>query len=60
MTFTDEELDALREAAGQAGVSLRTFAHDAIVRAAGDRKRAVAAMAREVAERSAELNERLA
>lgn len=58
--FTDEELEDVRAAAADDDVSLRTFAHDAVMAAASRKKRAVADAARLVAERSAELNRRLA
>lgn len=60
VTFSDEELERVRVAAASDDVSLRTFAHDAILAAASEHKRLVAEAARLVAERSAELNRRLA
>jgi hypothetical protein len=60
ITFTDEELAAVRTAAGEENLSLRAFVHRAVVSAASDHKRRVAEAARLVAERSAELNRRLA
>jgi hypothetical protein len=60
ITFTEEELAAVRAAAATDDVSLRAFAHRAIVAAASAHKRKVAEAARIVAERSAELNRRLA
>jgi hypothetical protein len=60
ITFTDEELAAVRAAAANDDVSLRAFAHRAVLEAASDHKRRVAEAARIVAERSAELNRRLA
>jgi hypothetical protein len=60
ITFTDEELAAVRAAAANDNVSLRAFAHRAVLEAASDHKRRVAEAARIVAERSAELNRRLA
>jgi len=56
--FDPEELELLREAAAREQVSLKRFARDAVLSAATHRK--VAEVARGVAERSAELNERLA
>lgn len=50
----------MREAAASDDVSLRTFAHDAVLAAASAHRRRVAEAARIVAERSAELNRRLA
>jgi hypothetical protein len=60
VSFTDEELEAVRTAAAGDDVSLRTFAHRAILAAASDHKRRVAEAAQIVAARSAELNRRLA
>lgn len=60
VTFTDDELERVRVAAASDDVSLKTFAHDAILTAASEHKRLVAEAARLVAERSAELNRRLA
>lgn len=58
--FTDEELAAVRAAAGGESLSLRAFAHRAVVTAASEHKRRVAEAATVIAERSAELNRRLA
>ena len=60
ISFTDEELEAVRTAAANDDVSLRAFAHRAILDAASEHKRRVAEAARIVAARSAELNKRLA
>jgi hypothetical protein len=60
ITFTDEELAAVRAAAATDDLSLRTFAHRAILAAASEHKRRVAEAALIVATRSAELNRRLA
>jgi hypothetical protein len=60
ITFTDDELASVRAAAASDDVSLRAFAHQAILAAASDHRRRVAEAARVVAERSAELNRRLA
>lgn len=60
IAFTEEELAAVRAAAASDDVSLRAFAHRAIVAAASQHKRKMAEAARIVAERSAELNRRLA
>ncbi|MGH3542088.1 MAG: antitoxin Phd [Mycobacterium sp.] len=60
ITFTDEELAAVRAAAGGEQLSLRVFVHRAAVTAASERKRRVAEAAALVARRSAELNRRLA
>lgn len=56
--FDPQELEILRDAAARENVSLKRFAYDAVMAAA--HHRAVADVARSVAERSAELNERLA
>jgi hypothetical protein len=60
VTFTEEELASVRAAAASDDVSLRTFVHRAILAAASEHRRRVAEAARIVAERSAELNRRLA
>jgi hypothetical protein len=60
ITFTDEELAAVRAAAAGDDTSLRAFAHRAILSAASEHTRRVGEAARIVAERSAELNRRLA
>jgi hypothetical protein len=60
VTFTDDELAAVRTAAGEENLSLRAFVHRAALSAASDHKRRVAEAARLVAQRSAELNRRLA
>ena len=60
ITFTEEELAAVRAAAAGDDVSLRAFAHRAVVAAASEHKRRVSEAARIVAERSTELNRRLA
>ena len=58
--FTDEELAIVRAAAADAGTSMRTFAKDAILDLARNREGRVRALAQQIAERSAELNRRLA
>ncbi len=60
ITFTEEELAAVRTAAGGENLSLRAFAHRAVITAASNHRKRVADAARVVAERSAELNRRLA
>ena len=60
LSFSDDEMVALRDAAASADLSLKAFAHAAVVEAASDRKRRVREGARIVADRSAELNRRLA
>jgi hypothetical protein len=60
ITFTEEELASVRAAAASDDVSLRAFAQRAILAAASEHRRRVAEAARLVAERSAELNRRLA
>lgn len=60
ITFTDEELAAIRAAAGGESLSLRAFAHRAIISAASEHKRRVGEAAALIAQRSAELNRRLA
>jgi hypothetical protein len=58
--FSDEEIAIVRAAAGDAGASMRAFAKQAIMDKAVDRTGRVHALGREIAERSAELNRRLA
>lgn len=58
--FSDEELAIVRAAASGATTSMRTFAKQAILDKARDRERRVRALAQQIAERSAELNRRLA
>jgi hypothetical protein len=58
--FTDDELVAVRAAAQRSEQSLRSFVRGAAVAAASEHKLRVAEVAREVAERSAELSRRLA
>ncbi|MDE9366931.1 antitoxin Phd [Luteipulveratus sp. YIM 133132] len=58
LTFTDDELQDLRESAEREGTSLRTFAHRAVMEAVTSRS--YADVAAQVARKSAELNDRLA
>ena len=60
VSFTEEELASIRAAAAGADVSLKSFAHTAILAAASEHRRRVAEAAEFVARRSAELNRRLA
>jgi hypothetical protein len=60
IAFTEDELEKIRAAAASDETSLRAFVHQAALSAASDHKRRVAQAARIVAERSAELNRRLA
>ncbi len=60
VNFTDVEMEQLRTAAAAGEQSLRAFVHRAALDAASDHKRRVREGARIVAERSAELNRRLA
>jgi len=60
ITFTEEELAAVRVAAGEENLSLRAFAHRAVLTAASEHRRRVVEAAALVAQRSAELNRRLA
>ena len=60
ITFTEEELAAVRAAAGEESLSLRAFAHRAVLTAASEHRRRVIEAAALVAQRSAELNRRLA
>lgn len=58
--FTEAELEALRRTAEREGLSLKSFAHQAIMEASSDHRRRVLEAAHAVAAWSAELNERLA
>jgi hypothetical protein len=58
ITFTDDELERVREAAGRDALSLKAYAHDVVVAAASTDR--IADIAASVAVRSQELNERLA
>ena len=58
ITFTDEELERIREAAGRDALSLKAYAHDVVVEAASTDR--IADIAASVAARSHVLNERLA
>ena len=58
--FDDAEMSVIRAAAHEADQSLKDFVHDAALQRADTHKRHVAEAARLVAERSAELNRRLA
>jgi hypothetical protein len=60
ITFTDDEMTAIREAAASANTSLKAYAHDLITDATNGHRRRVLDAAKLVAERSAELNRRLA
>ncbi len=60
VNFSDAEMEQLRTAAAAGEQSLRAFVHRAALDAASDHKRRVREGARIVAERSAELNRRLA
>jgi hypothetical protein len=58
ITFTDDEFECVRQAAGREELSLKAYAHDAVVAAASADR--IADIAESVAARSQELNERLA
>lgn len=58
--FDDAEMEQIRAAARQDGLSLKRFVHAAVMERASMHKRRVAEAARVVADRSAELNRRLA
>lgn len=58
--FSDEEIATVRSAAATAGSSMRAFAKQAILDKAVDREGRVRALGQEIAQRSAELNRRLA
>ena len=58
ITFTDDELERIREAAARDALSLKAYAHDVVVSAASTDR--IADIAASVAARSQELNERLA
>lgn len=58
LTFTDDELATIREAAAREGLSLKKYAQNTVLAAASTDR--IAEIAASVAERSRELNERLA
>ncbi|MCH9731990.1 MAG: hypothetical protein K0U84_20340 [Actinomycetia bacterium] len=58
--FSDDELATVRIAAGSEGTSMRAFAKQAILDRAIDREGRVRELGVEIAQRSAELNRRLA
>jgi hypothetical protein len=58
--FSEDELAIVRSAASNSGASMRAFAKQAILDKALDREGRVRALAEQIAERSAELNRRLA
>ena len=58
--FSEDELATVRAAAASAGASMRAFAKQAILDKAVDREGRVRALGQEIAQRSAELNRRLA
>ncbi|MEB3023452.1 MULTISPECIES: hypothetical protein [Mycolicibacter] len=58
--FSEEELAIVRSAASDSDTSMRAFAKQAILDKARDREGRVRALAEQIAERSAELNRRLA
>lgn len=60
LTFTDDEMATLRAAASAHQLSLKAFAHDAVLASSSEHARRVSDAARRIAERSAELNKRLA
>ena len=60
LEFDDAEMAQIREAAKADDLSLKRFAHAAVMERASMHKRRVAEAARVVADRSAELNRRLA
>lgn len=58
--FSEEELATVRAAASSTGTSMRAFAKQAILAKAVDREGRIRALSQEIAQRSAELNRRLA
>lgn len=60
ISFSDEEHQALREAAEREDVSLRSFAHSAVVEAATSRKHMREEILARINSTSAELHRRLA
>lgn len=59
LDFDESEMEQIRAAAQSDALSLKKFAHAAVMERASMHKRRVAEAARVVAERSAELNRRL-
>ncbi len=60
LTFTDDEMADLRAAAARSNLSLKAFAHAVVTDAASDYRRRVQEAGDFVAQRSEELNRRLA
>lgn len=60
LDFDDAEMEQIRAAARADDLSLKKFAHAAVMERASTHKRRVVEAARVVAGRSAELNQRLA
>lgn len=60
LDFDESEMEQIRAAAQADALSLKKFAHAAVMERASMHRRRVAEAARVVAERSAELNRRLA
>jgi hypothetical protein len=58
ITFTDDEMDEIRAATAEEDISMKTFAHDAVL-AAVHRRKVAAATARAI-QVNAGLNQRLA
>lgn len=58
--FSEDELATVRTAAANANTSMRAFAKQAILDRAVDREGRVRALGQEIADRSAQLNRRLA
>ena len=58
ISFTEDELERVREAAARDGLSLKAYAHNVVVAVASTDR--IADIATGVAARSKELNERLA
>jgi hypothetical protein len=58
ITFSEDELERVREAAGRDLLSLKAYVHDVVVAAASTDR--IAGIAASVASRSEQLNDRLA
>lgn len=58
--FTEEELALVRSAASGSAASMRAFAKQAILDKASHREGRVRELAQQIAERSADLNQRMA
>jgi hypothetical protein len=59
ITFSEAEMEELRAASAQLDTSLKALVRESVLSAVRNRKHLIAQLSQEVAEKSAELNERL-